>query len=299
MTASGRRNSLSMYYPLSDREIERFIEEDVPYGDLTTTLLGIGGKYGQISFTSRENTVLCCTEEAARVLEKSGARITLCMESGLDVEQGSTFLVAEGTAASLHAAWKVALNLLEYASGIATRTRAIVSEAKAVNPGISVVTTRKSFPGTKKIAIKAIMAGGAMPHRLGLSETILVFDKHRTFLDNRESFAETVEILKKRAPEHKIIMEADSYEEALRFAECGADVVQVDKMQPEILTDLAARIHSDHPGIAVSAAGGINAENAARYAKTGIDIMVLSSVYFGKPSDIAVSLHPAENPETI
>ncbi|NTV97808.1 MAG: ModD protein [Chlorobiaceae bacterium] len=284
-----------MFYLITDTDIERFIEEDVPFGDLTSTLLGIGGKPGEISFTSRENTLLCCTEEAAKVLEKSGARVIDSMKSGSSVGPGVTFLTATGPATSLHAGWKVALNLLEYASGIATRTAEIVSRAKAANPGISVVSTRKSFPGTKKIAIKAIMAGGAMPHRLGLSETILVFDKHRSFLDDGESFRDTLESLKKKSPEHKIIMEADSPEEALLFAEGGADIVQVDKMQPAMLSSLVEKIRKKHPGVAISAAGGINAENAALYAGTGIDIMVLSSVYSGKPSDIAVSLHPCKN----
>ncbi|NTW56512.1 MAG: ModD protein [Chlorobiaceae bacterium] len=284
-----------MLYTLPDREIERFIEEDVPYGDLTTSLLGIGAVRGEITFTSRENTVLCCTEEAARVLEKSGAEILYCTDSGTCVERGVTFLKAHGPAASLHSGWKAALNLLEYGSGIATRTHAIVTKARQSNPGIVVVTTRKSFPGTKKIAIKAIMAGGAMPHRLGLSETILVFDRHRSFLPDGRSFADTVRSLKKRAPEHKVITEADSFDEALSFAGSGADVVQVDKMKPELLSELAERIHSEFPGVAVSAAGGINAENASLYAATGIDIMVLSSVYFGKPSDIAVSLHPSNS----
>lgn len=281
-----------MLYKLQDTDIERFIEEDLPYGDLATSLLGIAGMPGEIAFTSRESTVLCCTEEAARVLEKTGASVDILLESGTSIGPGVTFLRAKGNAGSLHAGWKVALNLLEYASGIATRTKAIVTKAKEANPLINVVTTRKSFPGTKKIAIKAIMAGGAFAHRLGLSETILVFDKHRAFSDSRESFRETILSLKRRAPEHKIIAEAGSPEEALAIAASGADIVQVDKMPAETLRTLVGRIRREYPGVAVSAAGGINAENAALYAGTGIDIMVLSSVYFGKPSDIAVSLHP-------
>jgi molybdenum transport protein len=281
-----------MLYPIPDRDIERFIDEDVPYGDLTTALLGIGNCEGEIAFTSRENTVLCCTEEAARVLEKSGATISFYMESGSTVGPGVQFLAARGQAAGLHTAWKVSLNLLEYASGIATRTRAIVSKAIETNPRIRVVTTRKSFPGTKKIAIKAIMAGGAMPHRLGLSETILLFAEHRSFLENSIPIGETIASLKKKSPEHRVIAEADSLEEALSFAEGGVDIIQVDKMQPEHLAVLVEHIHREYPGVGISAAGGITLENAALYAGTGIDIMVLSSVYFGKPSDISVNLHP-------
>jgi len=281
-----------MFYQLSENDIDRFIEEDAPYGDLTTSLLGIGALQGKMTFTARNKTVVCGTEEAARVLEKCGAAVSCCLQSGTAVEAGVMFLSAEGSAASLHAGWKVALNLLEYASGIATRTAAIVTSARAVNPAVSVVTTRKSFPGTKKVAIKAIMAGGAMPHRLGLSESILVFRHHTAFQGGLESFLETLPSLKQRAPENRILVEADTTEEALKIAAAGADVVQVDKMPTEELSILVAGIHRHFPGIKVSAAGGINADNAALYAATGVDILVLSSVYFGKPSDIAALIHP-------
>jgi molybdenum transport protein len=279
-----------MLYQLPDSEIDRFIEEDVPYGDLTTSLLGIGGKQGTITFTSRHHTVLSCTEEAARVLEKSGAAVLSCLRSGTMVQPGTAFLAASGSAASLHAGWKVAMNLLEYASGIATRTANVVQTARSTNPGISVVTTRKSFPGTKKVAIKSIMAGGALPHRLGLSETILVFGQHTAFLGGLERFLDGLARLKASAPENRVIVEADTAEEALKIAAAGADVVQVDKMPVENLAVLADTIHREFHGVKLSAAGGITAENAAVYAGTGVDILVLSSVYFGKPADIQVTI---------
>lgn len=276
-----------MYYPIADSDIERFIEEDVPYGDLTSTLLGIGEEHGQIAFTTRERTVICCTEEAGRVFEKCGAIITSTLPSGTVAAPGTAILKAEGSAAALHTGWKVAMNLLEYASGIATRTNTIVQHARAANPAINVVTTRKSFPGTRKISMKAIMAGGAFPHRLGLSESILVFSQHTTFLGGLDRFLETLPDLKKRAPEQKILVEADSSDEALRIARAGADVVQLDKMAVAELAALVVDIRNRFPATSISAAGGINAENASAYAATGIDILVLSSVYFGKPADIS------------
>jgi molybdenum transport protein len=184
------------------------------------------------------------------------------------------------------------MNLLEYASGIATRTRTIVNRAKKVNPGITVVTTRKSFPGTKKVALKAIMAGGALPHRIGLSDSILVFRQHSVFMGGLESFLETISELKAKTPEHKIIVEAESAEEALKIAAAEVDVVQVDKLPPDELSIVVKQIRQAKPGITISAAGGINADNAAAYAETGVDILVLSSVYFGKPADIGVIIHP-------
>jgi molybdenum transport protein len=279
-----------MLYQLPDSDIERFIEEDLPYGDLTTSLLGIGTLQGGITFTSREPTTLCCTEEAARILERCGATISALIPSGTTVNAGVTILSAIGPARSLHAGWKVALNLLESASGIATRTREIVNRAKAVNAALSVVTTRKSFPGTKKIAIKAIMAGGAVPHRLGLSESVLVFRQHTAFCGGLEHFLQTIAGLKANIPEQKIIVEADSAEDALSIAAAGVDVVQIDKLQPETLSVLVQQLRKAAPDVIISAAGGINSENASAYAETGVDMLVLSSVYFGKPSDIAVSI---------
>ncbi len=279
-----------MLYQLPDRDIERFIEEDIPYGDLTTLLLGIGDLHGEITFTSREPTTLCCTEEAARILEKCGATVSFLLQSGTTVEPGVTILSANGSAGTLHAGWKVALNLLEYASGIATRTRKIVNRVKEVNSSITVVTTRKSFPGTKKIAIKAIMAGGALPHRLGLSESVLVFRQHTAFCGGLEHFLQTVSELKAKSPEHKIIVEADSAEEALLIAAAGVDVVQIDKLQPEALSRLVEQLHRVAPEVKISASGGVTGENASVYAETGVDMLVLSAVYFGKPSDIAASI---------
>jgi len=277
---------------LPDSDIERFIEEDLPYGDLTTHLLGFGGNSGRIVFSTREETTLCCTEEAARVLQKCGATLTSCMPSGTKLSAGIEFLAAAGPAQALHAGWKVALNLLEYASGIASRTGRIVDTCRAIDPAVSVVTTRKSFPGTKRIAIKAIAAGGALPHRLGLSETVLVFKQHTAFLGGVEKFLGTLPALKLKARETKIIIEADTIEEALLIARSGADIVQLDKIAPTELAGAVTAIRSANPNIQISAAGGINEANAAEYAAVGIDIIVLSSVYFGKPSDIGVTIQP-------
>ena len=279
---------------LPDSEIERFIEEDLPYGDLTTHLLGIGDQAGRIIFSTRHDTTLCCTEEAARVLVACGARLTSCMPSGTRIATGVEFLVAEGSAQALHAGWKVALNLVEYASGIATRTANIVAAARAVNPSIGILTTRKSFPGTKKIAIKAITAGGALPHRLGLSESILVFKQHTAFAGGLPAFLKTLPGLRARTPEHKIIVEADTADEALLIARAGVDVLQVDKLPPQELKTLVSAIRGIDSGVKISAAGGINEANAAEYAATGVDLLVLSSVYFGMPADISVTIAPGK-----
>ena len=279
-------------YCLPDCDIERFIEEDVPYGDLTTHLLAIGAMPGRIVFRSREEATLCCTEEAARVLRKSGATVSACLPSGTLVPAGVDFLEADGPAQALHTGWKVALNLLEYASGIASCTARIVSTVHSVNPDVAVLATRKSFPGTKKIAIKALTAGGGLPHRLGLSETVLVFKQHTAYLGGLEPFLGLLADIRLRARETKIIVEAETHEEALLIASSSADVVQLDKIKATELTAAVQAIRVANPNILISAAGGINEMNVAEFAATGIDIIVLSSIYFGKPSDIGATIIP-------
>jgi molybdenum transport protein len=277
---------------IPDSDIDRFIEEDVPYGDLTTCVLGISNAAGQIVFTSREETTICCTEEAGRIFEKFGAHIVKSLSSGTAILPGTDFLVVQGNAGVLHSGWKAALNLLEYASGISSRTARIVKAARDVNSSIMIGATRKSFPGTKRISVKAVSAGGALHHRLGLSETILVFKQHTAFLGGLDKFISSIGDIRQKVKETKIIVEAENSDEAKKIAEAGADILQVDKMSPAELMKLVKKIRIINPAIKISAAGGINESNAAEYASTGVDILVLSSVFFGKPADIGVRMIP-------
>ncbi len=107
-----------------------------------------------------------------------------------------------------------------------------------------------------------------------------------------EPFLRHLERMKQEALETKIIVEADSPEEALLIAQSGADVVQVDKLPADQLKVLVDNIRQINPAVKVSAAGGINEQNAAEYAASGVDILVLSSVYFGKPADIGAVIVP-------
>src|SRR5664280_1454810 len=144
--------------------------------------------------------------------------------------EGCAFFEATGAGAALHVGWKVAVNLLEAASGIATRTRGIVDKAHAVDPAVEVVATRKVFPGTKRVAIKAVLAGGALPHRLGLSETVLVFPQHIALLGGLEPAPERMRELKSWSREKKIGVEVTDTKQAVLIARAGADVIQVDKI---------------------------------------------------------------------
>jgi len=275
---------------ISDETIDRWIKEDVPYIDLTTLTLGIGGIKGKISFTAREFTILSGVEEVLRIFAKLEITPIRALPSGSVVNKGDIFIEAEGLASNLHIAWKVSMNILEYCSGIATRTKKMVETARSVNPHITVVATRKSFPGTKELVIKSIIAGGAFPHRLGLSESVLIFKQHVAFLGDINDLAQEMKQIKANACEKKIIVEVETIEDALLLIESGVDGLQFDKIPADDLKLLVDQIRRINPNITLLGAGGINGGNIEEYARTGINAIVTTAMYFGKPSDIGVKM---------
>lgn len=274
---------------LPDAVLDQFLADDVPFLDLTTHVLGLATQPGLMSFTARAAMAAACTEEAARIIERAGAKAVLHAASGQALPPGALILTATGPAAALLRGWKIAQNLIEMASGIATATRDIVTAARAVAPQVAIVCTRKNAPGTKLMSLKAILSGGAMPHRLGLSESILIFPEHRVFLPGRSETAIIAEARRETA-EKKIIVEVESLQEALAWGRAGADVIQAEKFAPELIGDLFRALEGAAKRPLIAAAGGVNAGNAAHYAAAGADILVTSAPYWAKPLDVAVRI---------
>jgi molybdenum transport protein len=276
---------------IADSYLDGYLADDVPLLDLTTHALGIGDRPGRMSFAARGAMVVACIEEAGRIISRSGGCVEIHAGSGTPQKAGALLLTATGPAAALLRAWKVAQTLVEYASGIATTTRAIVDAARTANPDVAVACARKNAPGTKLIALKAILAGGATPHRLGLSETILIFPEHLGFLAELPA-EKTIALAKRTASEKKIIVEVGSHADALAWADAGADVIQTEKFEPEAVAAVCKAFASRQRRPLIAAAGGINATNAALYAAAGADILVTSAPYWGKPADVSVGIEP-------
>jgi len=274
---------------LPDALLDEFLADDVPLLDLTTYILAIGEKPGRMSFTARNAMVVACAEDAARIITRAGGTADLQARSGAVLAAGDPILSAKGSAQALLRAWKISQNLVENAAGIATAARAIVDAARAVNPNISIVCTRKNAPGTKLMSLKAILAGGATPHRLGLSETILIFAEHRAFFQETPP-QEIVALMRQTVAEKKIVVEVGSIDEALLWARAGADVIQTEKLAPQDVETLCRALAQVSPKPHIAAAGGVNAGNAAIYAAAGADILVTSAPYWAKPCDVAVRL---------
>ena len=281
-------------YLLPDSYLENLLQEDTPCGDATTFALGIGQQPGELVFRARYEMVVCGSEEARRMGELRGlTSIGPVVASGTRLPAGAEILSMQGNATALHVVWKTAQTLMEYLSGIATCAADIVSAAHLANPAASVVCTRKNFPGTKQAAMKAVLCAGASPHRLSLSETLLVFEEHRVFL-GEESPAATIERMRRQWPERAIVVEVGGAAEALSWIEAGVDIVQLEKMPAEDVENIARQIAASGKHGRIAAAGGINPGNAGAYARAGAGILVTSAPYFAPPRDVAVTLKPCQ-----
>ncbi len=276
---------------LSDADIDRLVDEDLRAGDLTTRALGIGGKPARMTFSARQGLILCGVDEASRLLARLGATVTFVARIGDHAGEGVRLLEAEGSAAALHAGWKAAQIVMEWASGVATLTHEIVSAARAEAPQIAVLCTRKSIPFTRQLSLKAVIAGGGEIHRLGLSDTILVFPEHRVFLDGTMDLSTAITRLKKRVPERAVMVEVTSEIDALAAAEAMADVIQLEKFDVDAARRVVQRISKRADGRPIiAAAGGINAQNAGNYARTRVDSLITSAPFYAKPLDIQVRI---------
>lgn len=274
---------------MPDARIDGFIAEDVPYVDLTCAVLGIGDESGEMDYFTREDCVLAGVGVVTRIMAKLGCQVVSAAADGDRVAAGETFMTVRGRSADLHAAWKVCLNVFDHLSAVATKTRVMVDAAHAENPRCEVLTTRKSMPGAKDLLTEAVMAGGAFPHRLGLSETVLVFEHHLTFFGGFDAFVEQLPTIKARCIEKKLFVEANA-EQARMLARAGVDGLQLDKIPTDELALLVQELRRIDPRCTLVAAGGVNPRNAGAYAATGVDGLATTAPFSAKPLDMSVRM---------
>ncbi len=269
--------------------VERLLAEDVRNGDLTTLSLGIGSIPGRMELRARQDMIVAGTDIAAGMIRQAGGEASVVAASGTRAAAGALLVSAKGPAAALHRSWKAAQTLTEILSGIATATRALVGAVEAVDPNVRVACTRKTVPGARQLSMIAIRAGGAVPHRLGLSETILVFAEHRAFLAG-VSLREIASRLRREAPEKKLAIEVTTPDEARDAIAAGFEIIQLEKMTPaEVAAVKESARAAEHP-VLLAAAGGLTPANAGEYVKAGAGLIVSSWPYTAKPADVAVTI---------
>ena len=273
----------------SRRELEGLLADDVPHGDLTTDGLGLQTAAGTMQFLARDPMVLALAEDAAEIIELAGGSVALHAATGEVLDRGAPILTAHGPAPALLRGWKVAQTLIEIWSGVASEAHAMVTAARASSPDVVVACTRKNVPGTKRFAVAAVKAGGAVMHRLGLSESILLFPEHLSFCQD-QSLEDLARRLRRAAPEKRLVVEVASIDAALAAAGAGFDVLQTEKFSPAEVGELAGHLSRHRARPLIAAAGGIHAGNVGAYVEAGADIIVTSSPYMAKPKDVQVRI---------
>jgi molybdenum transport protein len=274
-----------MYYTYE--EIDRLINEDMPLFDLTQQLLEIDKK-GKIEFFTRKDCVVTANGLIEKLSQKLNLTVKFKEKDSKHIKAGSKLFEAEGE--NVLILWKVAQNIYEYALSVSTYVHEMTSKARAYNPNIEILTTRKVVPNTKKIALKAVIDGGGLPHRVTTTETILVFENYINLYGGWEKFYRDFEKLKYKSIEKKWVVEAKSFDHAKKLIDINVDVVQLDKLDPETTADIVKLAHNK--GIKVISAGGINLENVEEYAKAGVDSIVTTAPYFAKGADVKVVITP-------
>jgi len=168
------------------------------------------------------------------------------------------------------------LNLLQRASGIATRTRSCVDAVAGT--GCTVLHTRKTAPGLRLFDAAAVVAGGGQIHRLDLAHTVLIKDNHwKALRETGRSLAEALEAARREGA-HECQVEVETLEQLEEACAAGADRLLLDNQLPAMVRRWAERARTLRPDIAIEATGGITLATIRSYADAGADFVSLGAI---------------------
>ena len=256
------------------KEVERFIEEDLGYDDVSCTIVP-DRPVKAIIFT-KEACVIAGIKEAESILCYLGVQAETTLKDGDHVNESDMIFRLKGGAVSILRAERLALNFLGHLSGIATLTRACVDIVRRHSETTRVACTRKTTPGIRKFEKLAVAAGGGDTHRFNLSDSVMIKDNHVKLM----GIEAAIYAAKKTSFIRKIEVEVESAEDAVLAAKLGADIIMLDNMQPEAVRETLEILKEKglRDSVIVEASGGISQENLEDYAKTGVDVISMGSL---------------------
>lgn len=272
-------------------QIGAYLSEDLGRGDITTQSVVVRNARARGRFIAKEAMVVAGLEAAETVFSTldSQQQIEAFVSDGEEVEEGKVIARTNGFADVLLAGERLALNLMQRLSGIATLTRAYVRAIEGTNAQI--VDTRKTTPGLRMLEKYAVLSGGGRNHRLGLDDGVLIKDNHI-------ALAGGVKTAIARAKEaaghlHKIEVEV-SQERDLRDAiESGADIILLDNLSAEETIRLVSIARELAPKIVLESSGGINLQNVRAYAEAGVDLISVGALtHSARAMDISFKIQP-------
>lgn len=253
-------------------DIGEFLAEDLGRGDITTRATVPENVRGTGRFLAKEDLVLCGIGIADAVfahLDPDSPRVDSSFNDGDQVPEGTSFAKLDGFADVLLAGERVALNLLQRLSGIATLSRQFAEAVEGT--GAVVVDTRKTTPGLRMMEKYAVGVGGCKNHRFGLDDGVLIKDNHISLAGGvREAVIGAREVA---GHLHKIEVEVTNWAQLREAIQAGADIVMLDNQTPDETAKLVEMARNLNPKVLIEASGGMNPENVRSYAEAGVDLI--------------------------
>ncbi len=254
-------------------EIIKMIYQDIGFEDITTNALINPDTLIKAKIVSREDGILSGVDLASSIFNEFSIKTVIEKFDGEHIVADDTVMEMEGDARTILSIERTVLNILMRMSGITTITRELVDIVGNVDNRVIIAGTRKTTPGLQIFEKEAIRLGGGDTHRFRLDDSVLIKDNHLAIVG---SVRKAVEKAKKYVSfTKKVEIEVESIDDALEAAISGADIVMLDNMNPSEVTDVVNTLINKNlrEKILIEVSGGINPDNIAYYAETGVDVI--------------------------
>ena len=269
------------------RQLQQFLEEDIGLGDITTDSVFSPDQEGQAVFVAKEDFVVAGLDEIAPLVFTTRTPRIVCAalkKDGETVHPGEHIFSAQGPVRDLLSAERLALNLVQRMSGIATLTAAFVHEIEGLP--VRIIDTRKTTPGLRAFEKYAVRVGGGHNHRFSLADGLLLKDNHIAACG---SITQAVQTLRDKAPHTlKIEVETENLAQVAECLACGVEIIMLDNMAPALMRQAVTLIAGR---ALVEASGGVNLANVREIAETGVDLISVGALtHSAKAVDISMRL---------
>ena len=257
-------------------QISAFLAEDLGRGDITTQACVSRNTHARGRFLAKEPMVVAGLEAAEAVFStlESQQQIEAFASDGEEVEAGKVIARTSGFADVLLGGERVALNLLQRLSGIATLTRQYVRAVEGT--GAQIVDTRKTTPGLRMLEKYAVLSGGARNHRFGLDDGVLIKDNHIALAGGVRAAVERVREAVGHL--HKIEIEVSTEKDLREALKSGADILLLDNLTPPETARFVEITRELAPQVTLESSGGITLENVRAYAEAGVDLISIGAI---------------------
>lgn len=259
-------------------KIIEWLNEDVGSGDITTENIIPQQAKTVGLIQAKQRGIVAGINVAGLVFTTLAPDIefTPMVEDGDEVEPHTVLAKIEGDAHVILTGERLALNLLQHMSGIATLTSSYARLAEGTKA--HVVDTRKTLPGLRMLEKYAIRVGGGRNHRMGLYDAVMIKDNH---IKVAGGIKEAVRMTRNEISHTvKIEVETETLDQVKEALEAGADIIMLDNMSIEMIEEAVALIGGH---AIVEASGGVTKERLPAIAKAGVDIISIGALTNSAP----------------